>query len=171
MGNDWGRRINPAFNELRHVPEGAGAAIRPQHHLDWKQWGRTQAFSQVLSAPGESAAVGATSQLIQAAFHHPIGWLVAFSFSVQFGDPSNRDTVIASGELTAGLGAASYKGDYLVGTIGPGTSLNLIQQVGPIPAETLVALMGFGIVAAGAGTFPRVTTVTVGAFAAPQVWP
>ena len=169
--NDWGRRINPAFHELRHVPAGAGAAIREQNHLDWKQWGRQQPFSIELTLPGETVAIGKSEQLVQASFHHPIGWLVALSASVTFGDQTNPDTVTLAGEVIAGLGMGRMVGDYLLGTIGPGTPQNLILQVGPLPAETLYAQIGFGIVAAPGGTFPRTTTVTVGAFAAPQVWP
>lgn len=170
-GSDWGRRINPAFEELRHVPPGAGAQIRKQNHLDWKQWGRKQAFEVALTIAGETFAVAASEQLAQAAFHHPIGWLVALQASVVFGDSAHPDTVVLSAEVTAGLGTTSYVGDYLVGTIGPATPRNLVLQVGPLPAETLFVRMGFGVTAAAAGTFPRKTTVVVGAFVAPQVWP
>ena len=158
-GDDW------AVRQRRLT--GQGAPIREQEFLDWKQWGNNTSIT--FDFPDDATRVLRFQQVVQAKFHHPVGWLVALAISATPGGTAGPDIANFFATITYGLGQATFVQQVSAGSISPLTPQPQIVVIGPTPAETIL-VEAFASVTPSGLLFPKQSVFRFGAFCSPQVW-
>lgn len=157
---DWGRQYIAA--------PGEGALPREvERKNDWKMWGSTQALQ--LTFINNDPQTVQVDQLVYALFHHPAAWILGF-YIAQNGP---RDTSVFTPLITYGLGLGRFQHAPTVVGLSPSLPNPAIGFIGPAPAEMILVEGSLLVQPSGVfpgPTFPRETTITVGAFVAPQVF-
>ena len=148
---------------------GTDGPTRPREptYLEWKQWGSENTVE--FEFPDDSERLINFGQTLLAGFHHPVGWLVAFNLTGNTGG-TVPDIAKFFAVVTYGLGRGRFRSLVQVGTLSPVSPGPLVVTVGPTPAET-IQVEGSALVTPSGAIFPKRSTFTFGAFAAPQVWP
>ena len=154
-------------DEERNVLADGPTRPREPTYLEWKQWGSENTIE--FEFPDDATRLINFGQTLLAGFHHPVGWLVAFNLTAHNAGPG-PDIAIFSALVTYGLGRGRFRSLVSVGTLSGASPGPLVVTVGPTPAET-VQVEGSALVTPSGAVFPKKSTFTFGAFAAPQVWP
>ena len=139
---------------------------------NWVTWGQTRTVSVTFANALDGPKDIQFPQMVQAEFHHPIGWLLGFMLSPTSGETGFPDTADFFRRTTLGLGGAAFTVEEELALINPASPHNRIITVGPVPAKTII-IEGRAIVGPNPASpaFPKTTVFGLSAFVAPQVWP
>jgi hypothetical protein len=167
------RSLDGWQHKLRHAntPGSKPLPGPPTARQQWVRWGGKS--NQVVTLPIAETASVTFESVLDAHIDLPTGWLLGLNFVMTSSDPNpaNFDSFGLSIQALWGMGAAIFEQDLSL-LFGPPPGIQRVFTVeGPIPAETLVVSASGTLVGNIAAVYPHTVSLSLGLFAAPQVWP